>query len=161
VGRRAGVVAAVGRRVVVDDGDTATAGVAARGVTATEADQAAARGRSATVATAGVDVVEDGSAVVLDHGAAAGGGGAVVVDVAVAVRDVRSGSGEHVTVIDVVAVAQHRAVTADDVAVVVTVDDHAAVGGGVRGLVAERDVPEAQVEGTLLGVGAGVLVRAQ
>src|SRR6476620_854452 len=72
-------------------------------------------------------------AVVLDDRTAAGVGGAVILDIAVSDGDVGSGAGPHVAVVDLVAVTEHRAVTADDAAVHMAThrDRSVAVGGGL------------------------------
>ena len=169
--------------VVVDDDDAATGAAGAAGRIAAvvaDADQAAAAvsaDRAASGAAAHVDVVDDGSVVVGDDVAARGLIAAVVdvvvlADVDVGVVDV---AGADVLVV----VADHVSVTLDigrvDVACGSGVD-HAAVVGGVAGLVPEGDVTEVQVEvaDTLLlvlarrvgqvGLGAqeaGVVVRQQ
>ena len=69
-------------------------------------------------------------------------------------------AGEDVAVVDVVVVAEHRAVTADDVAIVVAADRDGAVADGVGWrLVAEGDVTEVQVEPALLDTCAGLRAR--
>ncbi|AFP37157.1 hypothetical protein MSMEI_0677 [Mycolicibacterium smegmatis MC2 155] len=155
-----GLVAAdvVGAGVGQDD-RPAVASVTAGRAAAADPDQAVTAAGTATVAAAHVDVADDRAVVARDQVTARGL--RVVLDVVVlAHRDVGPGAGQDVAVVGGVAVTQDRAVTADDVTGVVPVDHHAAVGGGVRGLVAQGDVTEAQVERTLLRVGAGVLVGA-
>src|SRR5262245_55010365 len=139
---------------------TGTTGrVAAVAATAGQDPAAVATVATDSTATAGVDVagLDDRSVVVLDD-VATTGLLRVVLDV-VAVADDHRRVIARVDVagvgVVVVAVLLHRTI-GEDVAVVVAVDHHAAVGGGVRGLVAEGDVTEVQVDTALLDVVAGV-----
>src|SRR6185437_15953255 len=130
-------------------------------VAPTTGEDAAAMATVATgrTATAGIDVasLDDRTLVALDDVAAAGLLRVVLDVVAVAHDDGRVVAGVYIAGVGVVVIAVllHRAIR-EDVAVVVSVYHHAAVIGGVRGLIAEGDVTEVQVDTALLHVVAGL-----